>query len=104
MAVRFHKQISSKEPAVAVEKKKAEFTSEKHGLFKAEECRIEKDSKSTFSGTDNGVVNLFATVPFDQSRFRFHLCINKSEQETYVFVRNAPLIVWRLFSNLRSLV
>lgn len=33
-------------------------------------------SEFTFSGTDHGVVNLSATVPFDQSRFRFHLCVN----------------------------
>lgn len=49
---------------------------ETRGLASSEECVLESTDQFTFSGTDNGLVNMTTAVPFSLERFKFHLALH----------------------------
>ncbi len=84
MALRYKNQIAKKEEeeksTTSSNKKKQEgsfhhkLTHETRGVYNASECRLEESPGDfAFSGTDNGIVNMSTTTPFDYKRYKFHL-------------------------------
>ena len=43
------------------------------GVFNATDCLIDGANDFTFSGTDNGLINLSRSVPFTSQQFQFHI-------------------------------
>lgn len=52
---------------------KKELKKENKGISRSEMCRLLNPEQFTFSGTDNGLVNMTTAVPFSMKRFEFHL-------------------------------
>ncbi|CEJ00514.1 hypothetical protein RMCBS344292_14567 [Rhizopus microsporus] len=76
MAVRFDKAIQEQAKRSGQEKKKDDpikIHSQATDVFNATNCLIDGANDFTFSGIDNGLVNLSISVPFTSQRFQFHI-------------------------------
>ncbi|CEG67740.1 hypothetical protein RMATCC62417_04127 [Rhizopus microsporus] len=75
MAVRFDKAIQEQVKRSGQEKKDdpIKINSRTTGAFNATDCLIDGANDFTFSGTDNGLVNLSTSVPFTSQWFQFDI-------------------------------
>ncbi|KAG1054971.1 hypothetical protein G6F43_003038 [Rhizopus delemar] len=72
MAIR-HNSIHTVDTARAPPTTKKELKKASCGLVNSEACVLRNFEDFTFCGTDNGLVNMTAAVPFSLKRFSFHL-------------------------------
>ncbi|KAI9262607.1 hypothetical protein EDC94DRAFT_608610 [Helicostylum pulchrum] len=79
-AIRYKSQLDKKREEKSAGSAKEEKESvciligETRGVYKAEECRLsEVDKFFSFSGTDNGIINMSTTTQFTLDRFKLHL-------------------------------
>ncbi|GAA5799126.1 hypothetical protein HPULCUR_004535 [Helicostylum pulchrum] len=79
-AIRYKSQLDKKREEKSTGSAKEEKESvciligETRGVYKAEECRLsEVDNFFSFSGTDNGIINMSTTTQFTLDRFKLHL-------------------------------
>ncbi|KAL4208915.1 hypothetical protein AB4K20DRAFT_1978142 [Rhizopus microsporus] len=76
IAVRFDKAIQEQAKRSGQEKKKDDLikiNSQTTGVFNTTDCLIDGANDFTFSGTDNGLINLSRSVPFTSQQFQFHI-------------------------------
>ncbi|CEG76664.1 hypothetical protein RMATCC62417_11526 [Rhizopus microsporus] len=75
MAVRFDKTIQEQVKRNGQEKNDdpIKINPQTASVFNATDCLIDSVNDLTFSGTDNGLVNLSTDVPFTSQRFQFHI-------------------------------
>lgn len=73
MAIRHNSRIHTVDTASALPTTKKELKKDSRGLVHSEACVLRDFEDFTFCGTDNGLVNMTAAVPFSLKRFSFHL-------------------------------
>ncbi|KAL4208903.1 hypothetical protein AB4K20DRAFT_1907462 [Rhizopus microsporus] len=76
LSVRFDKAIQEQAKRSGQEKKKDDLikiNSQTTGVFNTTDCLIDGANDFTFSGTDNGLINLSRSVPFTSQQFQFHI-------------------------------
>ncbi|GAA5797860.1 hypothetical protein HPULCUR_003256 [Helicostylum pulchrum] len=73
-AIQLDKKLEEKSAGSAKEEESVcILTGETRGVYKAEECRLSEVDKSfSFSGTNNGIINMSTTTQFTLDRFKFH--------------------------------
>ncbi|KAG1458188.1 hypothetical protein G6F55_005487 [Rhizopus delemar] len=73
MAIRHNSRIHTVDTASTLPTTKKELKKDSRGLVHSEACVLRDFEDFTFCGTDNGLVNMTADVPFSLNRFSFHL-------------------------------
>ncbi|KAI9486866.1 MAG: hypothetical protein EXX96DRAFT_627394, partial [Benjaminiella poitrasii] len=75
--IQYHDKISSDARIEESTENHINLTTKSFGVYDVDRCRINQGDEEVFvfSGTDNGLVNLAATVTFNIGRYKFHLSL-----------------------------